>query len=152
MSELAPLEAYLSGLIGNLEPSAQHSLARTMSQRLRESQTKRIGQQLNPDGSAYEPRKPQSKLRNKKGRIRRTMFAKLKQAKYLKAKTTSSSVVVEFIDRVNHIANVHQRGLRDKVNRRRSNLEVKYPERKLLGFSPADEEMLIDLVIAHLAR
>jgi phage virion morphogenesis protein len=90
-------------------------------------------------------------LRNRKGRIRRTMFAKLRTSKYLKASTTSSSAVVSFVGQVEAIARVHQFGLRDKVNRRR-NLEVQYAERRLLGISPADEEMLRDLVIEHLAR
>jgi phage virion morphogenesis protein len=152
VSDLEPFEAYLSGLISNLEPTAQRTLARTIAQRLRESQSKRIGLQLNPDGSAYEPRKPQQRLRNKKGKLRRTMFAKLKQPKFLKARSTSTSAVVQFIGQVERIAQVHQQGLRDKVNKRRSNLEVKYPERRLLGISIADEEMLRDLVIEQLAR
>lgn len=151
MNALEPLEIYLSGLIHNLEPSAQRGLARTIAQRLRDSQSKRIGLQRDPDGSAYEPRKPQLRLRNKKGRLRRIMFAKLKQAKYLKAGTTSTSAIVSFIAQVDAIARVHQYGLRDKVNRRRS-LEVKYAERRLLGISATDEEMLRDLVIEHLAR
>lgn len=150
MNELAPLDAYLSGLIHNLEPQAQRTLARAIAQRLREAQSKRIGLQRNPDGTPYEPRKPQ-KFRNKKGRIRRLMFAKLRQPKYLKATTTSTSAIVKFIGQVEALANVHQRGLLDKVNRRR-NIEVKYPERQLLGISTSDEEMLLDLVIDHLAR
>jgi phage virion morphogenesis protein len=151
VSELEPLEAYLSGLISNLEPQSQRILSRTIAQRLRENQSKRIGLQQNPDGTAYEPRKPQLKLRNKKGRVRRTMFAKLRQGKYLKSKSTSDSAVVQFIGQVEAIARVHQFGLRDKVNRRR-NLEVQYAERRLLGISTTDEEMLRDLVIEHLAR
>lgn len=151
MSELEPLNAYLSGLIQNLEPAAQRILARTIATRLRDSQSQRIGLQRNPDGSAYEPRKPQLRLRNKKGRVRRTMFAKLKQPKFLKAGSTSTSAVVQFIGQVERIAEVHQRGLRDKVNRRRS-LEVQYAQRRLLGITADDEEMIRDLIIEQLAR
>lgn len=151
MNDLNQLEAYLSGLITNLAPEAQRILARTIAQRLRDSQSKRIGLQRNPDGSAYEPRKPQLRLRNKKGRLRRTMFAKLKQTKYLKATTTPAGAVVSFIGQVEAIARVHQYGLRDKVNRRR-NLEVQYAQRRLLGITSTDEDMIRDLVIEHLAR
>lgn len=151
MNDLHQLETYLSGLIQNLAPEAQRILARTIAQRLRDSQSKRIGLQRNPDGSAYEPRKPQLRLRNKKGRLRRAMFVKLKQAKYLKASTTPAGAVVSFIGQVESIARVHQYGLRDKVNRRR-NLEVQYAQRRLLGISKDDEEMIRDLVIEHLAR
>lgn len=151
MNDFDQFEARLSGLIQNLEPTAQRLLARTIAQRLRDSQSKRIGLQRNPDGTAYEPRKPQLRLRNKKGRMRRIMFAKLKQPKFLKASTTSSSAVVSFIGQVEGIARVHQYGLRDKVNRRR-NLEVQYPQRQLLGISAYDESLIHDLVIEHLAR
>lgn len=151
MNEFDQFESRLTGLIQNLEPTAQRLLARTIAQRLRISQSNRIGLQRNPDGTAYEPRKPQLRLRNKKGRLRRTMFAKLKQPKYLKASTTSSSAVVSFIGQVEGIARVHQLGLRDKVNRRRS-LEVQYPQRRLIGISADDEAMIGDLVIEHLAR
>lgn len=150
MNDLDQLEAHFSGLIHNLEAPTRRQLARTIAQRLRDSQSQRIGLQRNPDGTAYEPRKPQLRLRNKKGRLRRTMFAKLKQAKYLKASTSSSGAVVSFIGQVEAIARVHQYGLRDKVNRRR-NLEVQYAQRRLLGISKADEEMIRDLVIDHLA-
>lgn len=151
MNEFDQFEARLSGLIQNLEPTAQRQLARTIAQRLRGSQSNRIGLQRNPDGTAYEPRKPQRKLRNKKGRLRRTMFAKLKQPKFLKASTTQNSAVVSFIGQVEGIARVHQLGLRDKVNRRR-NLEVQYAQRRLLGISEDDESMIEDLIIEHLAR
>lgn len=151
MDDLGQFDARLSGLIQNLETPALRQLARTISGRLRESQSKRIGLQRNPDGTAYEPRKPQSRLRRKKGRLRRTMFAKLRQTKFLKASTTPTSAVVSFIGQVEAIARVHQLGLRDKVNRRR-NLEVQYAQRRLLGISDDDESMLLDICIDHIAR
>lgn len=151
MNELLQFESQLSGLIQNLEPSAQRLLARTIANRLRDSQSNRIGLQRNPDGSAYEPRKQQLKLRNKKGRLRRTMFAKLRKSKFLKASTSSTGAVVSFIGQVEAIARVHQDGLIDKVNRRR-NLKVQYAQRRLLGISADDESLISDLVIDHLAR
>jgi phage virion morphogenesis protein len=151
MNDLAPLDAYCAALLANLQPSSRRQLARQIATSLRSSGAKRISAQQNPDGSPFEPRKPQ-KLRSKKGRIRRTMFAKMRTNRFLKTEASPDSAVVTFADQVQRIAQVHQLGLRDKVNRRRSNIEVQYPERKLLGLTDADVALVEDLVLAHLAR
>lgn len=150
MSDLAPLDAYCSSLLTSLQSSERRKLARQISAAMRASQAKQIAAQRNPDGSAYAQRKPQ-KFRGKKGRIRRSMFAKLRTAKYLKTEASPNSAVVSFASQVQRIAQVHQFGLRDKVNRR-SNLQVDYPARELLGITRADVSLIEDLVIAHLAR
>lgn len=150
MSYLAPLDAYCSGLLASLESSERRKLARTIAATVRANQVKRIAAQLNPDGSAYVPRKPQ-KLRGKKGRIRRSMFTKLRTARYLKTEISSESAIISFAGEVQRIAKVHQLGLRDKVNRRK-NIEVKYDARELLGITQSDVSLVADLVISHLAR
>lgn len=150
MSDLAPLDAYCSALLASLESSERRKLARTIATTVRANQVKRIAAQLNPDGSAYVPRKPQ-KLRGKKGRIRRSMFAKLRTPRYLKTEASSESAVITFAGEVQRIAKVHQLGLRDKVNRRKS-IEVKYDARELLGITQSDVSLVADLVISHLAR
>lgn len=150
MSDLAPLDAYCSGLLASLQPSARRQLARQIATGMRASQAKRIASQHNPDGSPYAPRKLQ-KFRSKKGGIRRTMFAKMRTAKYLKTEASPNAAVVTFAAEVQRIAKVHQLGLRDKVNRRR-NLEADYAVRELLGITRTDVELVEDLVITHLAR
>lgn len=148
MSDLAPLDAYASSLISALEPAARKSLAREIAKALRASQSKRIAAQQNPDGSAFVPRKPQ--LRHRKGKVRRTMFAKLRTVKYLKADGSPDAAIVRFTRDVERIARAHQEGLRDRVNRK-TGLEAKYPERRLLGFTAADEALIAATVTAHLA-
>lgn len=148
MNELSALEAFAADLLAALEPGQRAELARRIAQRLRISQQKRIGGQLNPDGSYFPARKAQ--LRHRKGEIRRQMFAKLRTTRFLKAKGTPDAAIVAFTDQVSRIARVHQFGLRDKVNRK-TGLEVQYPERQLLGVSPADEALIMELSVAHLA-
>lgn len=148
--ELAPLDAWCRDLITRLEPAQRRALAREIAKRLRESQVKRIASQTNPDGSPYITRKPQ-KIRGKLGSIRRQMFAKLRTSKWLKAQSTPDAAVVAFTAGAMRIAEIHQFGLRDKVNRRRSNLEVDYPARRLLGFTAAEVDAVEDLVLKHLA-
>lgn len=147
MSALAPMEAYLSGLLSRLEPSARRELARAIAKEMQPRQRKRIADQLNPDGTPFAKRKPQ--LRQKTGRIRRTMFSKLRTARYLKSAANSNSAVVGFVGEVERIARVHQLGLRDRVQK--GGKEAQYATRELLGFTDDDVNAVHDLVISHLA-
>lgn len=144
---LDPIEAWCDGLIGQLDTSARRQLAREVARKLRENQSSRIAQQQNPDGSAFAPRKPQ--LKNKKGRIRRGMFSKMRTAKYLKADATPDAATVRFAREVERMARVHHFGLRDKVNRK-TGLEVDYPARQLLGLTVSDEAAIMEITLAHL--
>lgn len=148
---LQPVESFAAGLIASLEPAARKALAQDIAKLLRPSQSRRIADQLNPDGTAFEPRKPQ-RLRGQKGKVRRgAMFTKLRTAKYLKATATADAAVVGFTREVERIARVHQEGLRDRVSRK-NNREADYPARRLLGITDAEEAAIRDLVVAHLAN
>lgn len=142
------MEAQLSGLISQLEPSARRVLARAIAKELQPRQRKRIADQLNPDGTPFAKRKPQ--LRQKAGRIRRTMFSKLRTVRYLKSAATANSAVVGFVGEVERIARVHQLGLRDRAQK--GGKDTQYAARELLGFTDDDVSAVHDLVIAHLAR
>ena len=148
MTMLSPMDAQLSGLLSQLEPSARRELARAIAKELQPRQRKRIADQLNPDGTPFAKRKPQ--LRQKSGRIRRTMFSKLRTARYLKSAATANSAVVGFVGEVERIARVHQLGLRDRVQK--GGKDAQYAARELLGFTDDDVSAVHDLVIAHLAR
>lgn len=147
MSDFHELESWLGGLLINLEAPARRTLARAVAAEMRRRQVKRIGEQRNPDGSAYEPRKPQ--LRQRPGRVRRNMFARLRTARFLKAQSDPSAAVVTFVGRAQRIAAVHHFGLRDRVNK--AGLEAQYPERRLLGFEDTDVDRIADLVISYVA-
>lgn len=141
------IDAFAADLIASLEPSARKALAQDIARQLKTSQQKRIADQLNPDGSAFVLRKPQ--IRHKKGKIRRTMFAKLRTAKYLKSSSTADAAIIKFTAQVSRIARVHQLGLRDRVNK--TGAEANYPARELLGLTTEDETLIRELVTAHLA-
>ncbi|GAB0599080.1 phage virion morphogenesis protein [Escherichia coli] len=104
---------------------------RQLAQELRRTQQQNIRMQRNPDGSSYEPRRVTA--RSKKGRIKRQMFAKLRTKKYLKTAASADSASVQFEGKVQRIARVHHYGLRDRVSRKGP--EVRYAERRLLGFN-----------------
>lgn len=148
MSDFKPFEEKLKGLLDAMSPAARRRLAVDIAKRLRQSQQQRIKSQKAPDGTAYAPRKPQ-RIRDKKGRVKRAMFAKLRNARYLKASGDDKSAVVEFTGKVKRIARVHQSGLKDKPAR--NSAEVQYPARPLLGFSDEDTTLVENIIIEHLA-
>lgn len=143
MAELQEVDAWLDALLAGLEPAARKRMMRELAQQLRRSQQKNIRMQRNPDGTAYEPRRVTA--RTKQGRIRRQMFAKLRTTKYLKAVASQDSASVEFESRVQRIARVHHFGLRDRVSSKGP--EVKYSQRRLLGFNNEEEVNIKDILI-----
>lgn len=147
------METWVGGLIAKLEPAARRRLAKAVATDLRRSQVERIAAQQNPDGTPYKPRKRQP-LRSKGGRMKRragNMFQKLRRPSYLRATSTADDAVVGFANpQVSRIARVHQEGLRDRVARTPDAPEAEYPARVLLGYTDAERERLLDLVLKHL--
>lgn len=139
------LESYLEGLISSLSPQARRALARQIAMRIRKSNQIRIAAQTNPDGTPFAPR-----LRTMKGKIKRTMFRKLRTARWLKAQGSASEAVVRFIGSAGRIARIHHEGLRDRV--RPGGPEHQYTPRELLGLTDGDLSLIENLVIEHIAR
>lgn len=139
MNEFKPFDDKLAGLIGALSPAGRRKLAAEIAKELRSSQQQRIKQQKAPDGTPYQARKRQP-LRAKSRRIKRVMFQKLRTSRYMKASGSNDAAVVEFSEKVQRNARVHQFGLKDRPNPNTTNLQ--YSERPLLGFSLADIKLV----------
>lgn len=146
MDNLQKVDAWLAALLANLEPAARKRMMRELAQQLRRTQQNNIRLQRNPDGTGYEPRRVTA--RTKKGRIKRQMFAKLRATKYLKTASTADSASVQFDGQVQRIARVHHYGLRDRVSRKGP--EVRYAERRLLGFDDNSFLCIRDVLIRTL--
>lgn len=144
MSDFIQLEDWMVGLLEKFTPAQRRKLTQQWARTLRQSQQKRIQQQLNPDGSPYEARKPQK--RDKKGRVKRKMFRKIRTARYLKTKATPDMAEVSFSNsRIERIAATHQYGLREKLGKRGP--VVKYERRTLIGITPMEVEYVIGMLI-----
>ena len=151
MATVEEVQAKLTALINNLSPQARRQLARNIGQALRKNQPARIARQENPDGTAFEPRKPKKEFGKKKGRIKRkAMFAKLRTARYFKIQSNANEVTVGFNGSSATIANVHQYGLTGTVDRTR-NIKAQYAQRELLGFSQSDLDVIEDLILEQLS-
>lgn len=151
MATVEEVQAKLNALINNLSPQARRQLARNIGQALRNNQQARIARQENPDGTAFEPRKPRKEFGKKKGRIKRkAMFAKLRTARYFKIQSNANEVSVGFNGSSAMIAKVHQYGLMSSPSKTKD-FKVRYAQRELLGFSQSDLDIIEDLVLAQLS-
>ncbi|MDA2943322.1 phage virion morphogenesis protein [Enterobacter cloacae] len=146
MSDFKPFDDKLAGLLASLSPAGRRKLAGDIAKELRKTQQQRIKQQKAPDGSPYQARKRQP-LRAKTGRIKRAMFQKLRASRYMKATGSENSAVVEFTGKVQRIARVHQYGLKDRPNPH--SRDVQYAERRLLGFSQNDKDLMEAMIINY---
>ena len=149
MDDLHQLQSWISGLLASTTPASRLRLARAVATDLRRSQSRRIAQQRNPDGTPYTPRR--QALRDKAGRVKRgAMFQRLRQGRHMRASASTDAAAVEFTARASRIARVHQDGRVDRV--RPGGPRVAYARRELLGFTRADVERIKLSVLDHIAR
>jgi len=147
VNELQPLLDRLQGILGAMAPASRRELARQIATQLRASQAQRIKANRDPDGQAYEPRKPQpARLRQRRGQLRQQMFQKLTRLQWLKCRATAESATVEFVGQANRIARVSQYGLRDRVNKQGG--MAQYPKRELLGLTQAEIDVVEGLMLS----
>lgn len=60
--DFAPIEALAGNLLQSLSGADRRALLRKLARALRATQSERIGRQQNPDGSAFEARRPRREL------------------------------------------------------------------------------------------
>lgn len=144
--DLSRLTHWADGLLASLEPAARRQLAGEMARTLRASQAQRIRANRQPDGSPMAPRKPQPKLKQGRGRLRRKMFFKISNPTWLKARASEQQAVVEFVGTANRLATIHQYGLKDRIKGR----EIHYPARELLGITQQEFNDLEEVLLNHL--
>ncbi|WP_225206233.1 phage virion morphogenesis protein [Novosphingobium huizhouense] len=149
---LERLEPWLAGYMARLEPRERGRLSRKIGKALRDANAQRIRDNVQPDGSPMEPRKPKA---DKRGRLRQRkgkMFPKTALARNLKVQTSAERIELAFTPLVAGTAAVHHYGLTAPVDPATPNsIKVRYPARRLLGFSPADIEAIERAVMDHVA-
>jgi len=140
LDHLAP---WLGGFLAKFTPTERTALTRALGKTLRDANAARIRDNVTPDGTPMEPRKPK---RDKRGRLRKRkgrMFPKTALARNLRVRTQPDEIEVGFRPLVAGTAEVHHYGLTAPVDPRIPNsIEVRYPARPLLDFAPADIEAI----------
>lgn len=141
-SGLEALAPWIEGYMARLSPARRLVLSRKIGQRLRRINAERIRRNVQPDGSAMAPRARKNRKR------RGPMFKKIALARNLRVRAGPDDVELSFAPRVSGAAAVHHYGLIDKVENRPNSIRTRYPERRLLGFGPADQGEIMDEVLA----
>lgn len=140
MNDFELIEDWIAPLIKKTSISNRRKLARRIGQKLQASQSNRIRDQKNPDGTPYLGRKDSSSKR---------MFEKIRKRPHLRMHSDQNTVEVGFTGRASNIAQIHQEGLTDSPNP--SGKKVRYNRRELLGFSQQDTQDINDLLIQYLS-
>lgn len=133
-----------AALVAQLSSVERRKLAAELAKTMRASQAARIRANRQPDGAAMTPRKPQP--RQRKGAIRRKMFAKLVKPTWLKASARPTEATVAFAGGARRLAAIHHFGLRDTINGK----SVRYEERQLLGITSQDIDKIEEALLARL--
>ncbi|CAG9297067.1 phage virion morphogenesis protein [Celerinatantimonas diazotrophica] len=134
--DLTALEDWAAPILNKLEPRERRKRLRQLGQQIRKQQQQRISAQQNPDGTPFAPRK---------GKIKRKMFTKLKQAEWMKVEVSDEAVSVGYSGRVGRIARIHQYGLTDKpAPKSRS---IRYQKREVLGVKQSTQKVLQELLL-----
>lgn len=140
------------GLAARLSPAQRRGLALRIGRILRQSNAERVAANIQPDGSAMEPRKPRMRRDGQRVRKKGRMFRKIALARNMKIDAQAEGVAVSFVGDVRSTAEIHHFGLRDRVARFRGAPEVQYPARRLMGFGEDDPDAIMQAVLDHLER
>lgn len=147
--EFQAIEEWAAGLLARLKPAERRRVNRAVALELRRNESQRIASQQEPDGSPFAPRRAPKNLRGKKGQVRRKMFARLRTARHMRIEVTDTDAAVGYTGRAARIALVHQEGRSDRPERGQA--AVRYPRRRLLGFTQTSRERILDTLAQHLA-
>jgi len=137
------IEEWATQMIELMSPVKRRQLIRKILHYSRQANSKRIRQQIGPDGKAWAPRK-----KRRRGRGKNKLLQGFSKIKHLKIKATRDAGSLTFPGKeANRIASIHHYGLVDQVSRRGP--KVEYPARELIGISKDDDKKIDDIIATH---
>ena len=146
---LAALDQWFGQVLEGLSPAQRKRAGMKLGKALRKSNLERIASNVEPDGGPMEKRKARL---DQRGRVRRKaggkMFRKLRLARNFRITASPDSVEIAPVGGAAKVASEHHFGLRGFVGRAPDGTKVftRFPERRLLGFSDADRDLVLDVV------
>lgn len=154
--DLTALEPWLAGFMARFTPGQQMMLSRRVGRIIRTINAARVKANVDPDGLAMAERKPKASRPNKKGRTpvkgrgkKGAMFKRIELARNMQVRAAPEMVELHFKSHIAKTAEVHHFGEVAPVEPRFPNsIRVRYAERRLLGFGPADSHAILAAVMA----
>lgn len=149
--DVSQIKTAFAQLLQNISKPRRRLLYQQIGRELARSQRRRVKAQQNPDGTAYEPRKPQ-KVRSKKpkNRVKGKMFKRIPSPSHLKLRKNENGITLGYSGGDAAIARVHQFGLKSRVSDK-SAIKAQYAQRELLGFTDEDIDMIENFIIKQLS-
>jgi phage virion morphogenesis protein len=152
--DLNRFDEWFGQILAGLSPVQRRKAALTLGRELRKSNLKRVGDNVEPDGSPMEKRKPR---RDRRGRLRRRqggkMFKGLRRLRNWKIDANEDGVEIRPASgNVDRVASVSHFGEVATVGYLRSGtpIRARYPVRRILGFSPEDEQLALQIAASLL--
>lgn len=146
--DLARLEEWFGKILRGMEPAERRRALLKLARLLRKSNLARISANKDPDGAAMEAARPRYEHRRLVRAAGARMFRGLRQAKQWRIDAADDGVELKPASNVaGRMAAVHHFGETATVGRLRNGRRIryKYPERRLLGFSPEDEAAALNV-------
>ena len=148
--DLTRLEEWFGQILSGLSPRERRRAAQKLGQALRRSNIARIAANVQPDGSAMEPRKER---RDRHGKVTiaagAKMFTGLRFARRWRIDAAEDGVEIQpATNAAAYTAAINHFGQTKVIGRLRNGrtIRARYPERRLLGFSGEDERLVLDIV------
>ena len=148
--DLLVFERYIEGMLTALSAGQRRVFFSRLSRELARINATRMRANVNPDGQAFEPRKPQTRLRAKRGKVRR-MFQKLPN--HLQIKSSENHIEIGFPNNAaGRIAEIHHYGEMDAPNQDKPAWKVRYPQRQLIGLSDSDQQLIVGRIMEQVMQ
>jgi phage virion morphogenesis protein len=152
--DLQAFEAWFGRILAGMDPAKRRRATNRLGQRLRASNLVRIAQNVEPDGTPFKPRRPR---KDRRGRLRSRaggkMFKGLRYARNWKIDADEDGVTIyPATNAVDRVASVSHFGEVAVVGYLRGGapIRARYPVRRLLGFSPEDDFLTLEVAASLL--
>lgn len=152
--DLNRFDEWFGQILNGLAPAQRRKAAMTLGRELRKSNVKRIGANIQPDGTPMEKRKPRNDRRGRlRARNKGKMFKGLRRLRNWKIEAGDDGVTLRpATNSADRVASVSHFGETATVGRLASGGEVRarYPIRRMLGLSPEDERLTLEIATSLL--
>lgn len=144
---LAGFDDFFGRILAGLRPGQRRKATRKLGRGLLRANLERIGANVEPDGGKMEERKRRLDAR---GRVRRRaggkMFRRLRRVREWRVDARPDSIEI-LPRRAGPVAATHHFGKRGFVGKAPDGQKIftRYPERRLLGFAPDDELLVMEI-------
>jgi len=145
--DLTGFEEWFGQILAGLAPPPRKRAALKLGEALRRANLARITANVDADGGKFTPRKPR---KDRRGRLRERgkMFRGLRLARNWRLIADPDGVeLTPSTHGADRVGAVNQFGEVDTVGRGRDGrlVRYRYPERRLLGFSPDDRQLAVEI-------